>query len=240
MTSGRGPLWALILTFFALALPAVAQAAPTWQLTPDPAPGGVQDIFRDRFPRVSLAVVGARPFVATVLPSNDLRIFRCSPVRSRWVQVGGVLNSRPVVGDPEMASSTRTPWVAWRERTAGGSPPIHVPRLRGPRFKQINGGLKRTDSGDDLAGFDLAVFGGLPYVAYQDAGGVIRVVRLDGDDHQFRNASTGLPRGIIWDAPPSATAGGRLYLAFSLGVDEPGTSVVSRLSANRRTWRTVA
>jgi len=242
MSRGHGPFWAVVLTLFALALPGAAQAA-TWQLMPDPAPGGVEDIFQEGAPRVSLAVVGGRPYLATVSGrgSDQLTVHRLSADRSRWVQVGGVVSNGPVVGVPEMASSSRTPWVAWRERTDSGTFRVHVARLRDGRFRQIYGGLRRTETGVETGTLDLAVFGGVPYVAYQDASERVRVVRLDGDDHQFRAASSGLPDGIAWPSTAHfATAGGRLYLAFSIGVDEPATTVVARLATSRRSWTVLA
>ena len=239
MRNGRRSLWAVVFTLCALALPASAQAAPTWQLTPDPAPGGVADIFAGGGPRVSLAVVQQRPFLATVSQSGDLTVHTLNAAGSGWQQIGGALNSRRVVGDPAMASSSRTPWVAWREQTATGTYRIHVARLRGGRFRQILGGLGRTESDLQFIPFDLAVYGGRPYVAYQGAGGRLRVVRLDAGDNQFRSANAGLRPGALGTTVRLATAGRGLYLAYNLGDSAPMSTVISRLTSDRRGWRTV-
>jgi hypothetical protein len=235
MSRARGSLWAVVLTVFLLALPAAAQAQATWHLLPDPAPGTVTDFQQEL--ASSLAVLNNRPYLA-VNERGVLTVHTLSADRTHWRQIGGALNTRTVVGEPVVATSSKTVWVAWREETASGLLRVHAARLRSGRFKQVNGGLGRTTSSDLFRAFDMVVFGGRPYISYRTADGRLRVVRLDGTDRQFRSLNAGLPSGESV-AAKFAVVDGRLLLAYSRG-ENAETTQVSRLNARRTAWQTVA
>ena len=246
MTRGLWSRWAtLIAVIAALALPAAAQAAPTWHLMPDPAPGGTGDpAVEPGQPRVSLAIANGRPYLATVSPSGVLTVHTLSASGTSWQQVGGALNKRPVVGDPVIAASGSAVWVAWREQAANGTLRVHVARLVGGRFQEVHGGLGQATTPPpevygSLGVFDLVIHQDRPYVVFRATSGGLRVVRLRSGGQSFEPVQAGLPTGDVLGAQ-LAIAGGRLYLAYTRGTNVAVTTQVSRLSTDGRSWQTVA
>jgi hypothetical protein len=212
-------------------------AAPEWQRVADPAPGGVDFPGQVTFPVVDLAVVDGTPYVAWVSPEKRLFVSRPNAAGTGWVNLGGSLNEDtqlPVKEQPRIVSDGSDLWVTWTEEDADGIWQVRVARLVGDHFEQpVAGAWPVNQPGsEDASGPRIAIFDGVPYVAYTDnrpTGSRLDVARLSADGDSFEHVTQGL-----WTTgqPELAVSKGRLYLG--------AWPHLARLSTDGTSWKQLA
>lgn len=200
----------------AMALPAAAQAAPTWARVADPAPGGTLE-YNDGLPILDLAVAEGTPYLATESTAGALTVWRPNAAGASWVQAGGALNHVPLRFTPpfrrkdffSIAAGGATPWVAWTEQDAGGQAQVHVAKLAGARFQEpvAAAGAAGWPRSANAPVPQIVVYGGVPYVATDSD-----VTRLTGGGDAVEHVTTGLPSGC---APSLVVSGAYLYASCS-------------------------
>src|SRR4051794_36674812 len=127
MWQGRKRFTALTACMFTLAIPAVAQADPTWVSVADPAPGGT-----------GLAGAGGTPYLA-VADGGGLGVWRPNEAGTEWIQAGGALNQGDLPdawSGPAIAADGATPWVAWQEVVDDETVQAHVAWFDGSGWQE--------------------------------------------------------------------------------------------------------
>jgi hypothetical protein len=226
-----GKILGRLMTAFVLcvlALPAVAQAEPRWQLVADPAPGATGlDGSVEQPPRLKLAVANGTPYLAEIghKPEFPLRVYRALGNRA-WRELSdGPLNPPGrVVGSADMASAGGTVWLAWEEGATGMPSEVHVATLTRSGVREL--------PGSPIAQAvlpQIAYYGGRLYVAYSGGDGMHAV--------RTRANGRGFERIESFDDTPAypvemGVHDGRLYLSDA----ESGTTLYSVLNRRASGW----
>src|SRR4051812_1038413 len=224
MWQGKKRWMALTACVCTLAIPAVAQAAPSWVRVADPAPGG---------PTADLAVADGTPYLVDPAAEADgdrLDVWRPNEAGTDWVQVGGALNQGDLPdgwAGPSITADGATPWVAWEELGDRDSLQAHVAWFDGAAWQEPVAASEPANwpSSPAYARLGLVVFAGTPYLTAGDA----HVARLDSWGDAVEYVDDGLPTGCV---PSLAISGGSLYAACS---DE-----LLRLNSDATGWDDVA
>jgi hypothetical protein len=225
--------WIALLTVCALALPAAAQAAPTWLRVADNAPGETLEYY-DGLPILDMAIAESTPYLATESLTGNLTVWRPNAAGSKWIQAGSTLNHVPLRFEPPfrrgdffaIAASGATPWVAWTEKAGEVDTQVHVARLEGTTFQEPVAATEaanwpRSASADSI---DIVVFGGRPYVTMGSD-----ITRTTSGGDAVEHITGGLPSGC---RPAPVVSSGRLYTPC-------GTELL-RLNGAGSAWEHVA
>src|SRR4051812_47021926 len=133
MWQGKKRWMALTACLCTLAIPAVAQAEPSWVEVADPAPGG---------PTADLAVADGTPYLAAraaAAEGGGLEVWRPNEAGTDWVPAGGNLNQGDLPdgwAGPAITADGATPWVAWEEAADDGSVQAHVAWFDGSTWQE--------------------------------------------------------------------------------------------------------
>src|SRR3954451_3545603 len=185
MWQGQKRMAALTACVCTLAIPAVAQAAPSWVGVADPAPGGST---------ADLAVADGTPYLAARVDGSGLEVWRPNEAGTDWVQAGGALNQGDLPdawGGPSITADGSTPWVAWQELADGDSVQAHVAWFDGSTWQEPVAASEPANWPlfPGTARLRLVVFFGTPYVTAGDG----HIARLSSSGDSVEYVDDGLP-----------------------------------------------
>jgi hypothetical protein len=224
MWQGQKRMAALTACVCTLAIPAAAQAAPSWVGVADPAPGGSS---------VDLAVADGTPYLAARAAEADgggLVVWRPDEAGTDWIQAGGTVNQGDLPdawAGPTITADGTTPWVAWQELAGGDSVQAHVAWFDGSTWQEPVAASEPANwpVSPGPVRLGLVVFVGTPYLTAGDG----HVARLNSWGDAVEYVDDGLPSGCM---PSLAVSAGSLYAACS---DE-----LLRLNIDGTGWEHVA
>jgi hypothetical protein len=169
-------------------------------------------------PRIA-SVVGV-PYVTweeTTATNFQVRVARLEG-DGNWHLVGGPLYFDPTkeAASPSIAAVAGVPYVAWAEDT-GTNHQIRVARLgSGDNWQLVDDALY-ADSTKDASVPSIADVGGVPYVAWTEAGSPneVRVAKFQAGDGHWHLVGDALPAASAnADTPSIAAVGGVPYVAW--------------------------
>jgi hypothetical protein len=199
----------------------------------------------------SLAGIEGVPYVAWWEDdgtNREIRVARLNAAKTGWDSVGqpgdgitsGGINQSTSqdASEPSLAAIGGVPWVAWTEKD-GFNREIRVARLdaAGTAWEQPVGGASPINQANDLdaRGPSLAVFGGVPYVAWYEDDGAnekIRVARLNAAGTAWEQPVGGAnpinqANDQVAFVPNLSSIGGVPWVAW---IEEDGTNAEARVS----------